>query len=899
MAFYYGGGFIIRKKLSLILVLLFVVFSVSQCTSLCEEKTGSTAQYHEPIFIDGDENFTAENGVSGGNGTPENPYVIEGFFLKATDQTPAIHVRSNLAIWVIRNITIEGSENSTAMIIFRANDTGVPCSILHVKIKNAGVGCRIEGKRIEITHSRFEDVCQGIHIFDATNITISNNYFLRRSPSVNYSSAIYCESFGKYIYVTNNVVYSSQALLAPGGFFYSRSGYHIVISGNRIDSCSSGIYLYLTASVFISNDTITNTKYGIVTIYGGGGYISGEIIVNCEVGIVSSMWAWNGEIRNSLFMNCSKAISFDDEFSSECVIHHCTFISPMIGGYVEDCGINYWNTTNAGNYWSDWHEPDANHDGIVDNPYPIYDFTGNITTYDYYPLTKPPAVFILHTPVLDALTNQDVVFNASVLAYENLSAVKLLYKLRNESTYKAVSMHFVNQDGMLRNYTCSLTMPVFPAEVEYYLYAEDIYGKNDTTPVYTINVQGVPSSPRNLSAVPGNKVVHLTWETPVSDGNGNITEYRVYRGIASGSETLYASVNASTLNFTDTNVSNGVAYYYYVTAVNELGESEPSNEVSAVPCAVPSPPRNLTAIAGNASVTLSWEPPADDGGMAVTNYTIYYGTISVNYTMNMTVGNITSYTITGLTNGQRYYFAVSAINEVGESEKSNEVSAVPCTVPSAPQNLTAVAGNRNVTLTWEPPADNGSMSVTNYTVYYGTTPGNYTNNITVGNITSYTITGLINGQRYYFAVSAFNAVGESEKSNEVSAVPCTVPSAPQNLTAVAGNGNVTLTWQPPADNGGSPITGYRIYYGTSAGNYTVNITVGNVTAYTITNLTNGQKYYFSVSAINGGGEGAKSNEVSATPIAEPNPTPGFDVIAYIYAGVVCIGIIMLGRKKRR
>jgi predicted phage tail protein len=316
---------------------------------------------------------------------------------------------------------------------------------------------------------------------------------------------------------------------------------------------------------------------------------------------------------------------------------------------------------------------------------------------------------------------------------------------------------------------------------------------------------------------------------------------------------------------------------------------------------VSSAPRNLTASAGNANVTLKWEPPADNGGASITNYTIYYGRSSGNYTKKITVGNITTYTVTGLTNGQKYYFAVSAINAVGESEKSIEVSAMPCTVPSAPKNLNAVAGNGNVTLTWAPPIDDGGTSITNYTIYYGTTSGNYTNNITVGNVTKYTIANLTNGQKYYFAVSAINAVGESEKSAEVSAMPCTMPSAPQNLTAVAGNDNVTLTWHPPASDGGSPVTGYKIYYGTSSGNYTTNITVGNVTNYTITNLTNGQKYYFAVSAINGAGEGARSNEVSATPVGEQQHgnTPGFDILAGICAIAVSMAVIAIWQRKKR
>ncbi|MGC8912671.1 MAG: fibronectin type III domain-containing protein [Thermoplasmata archaeon] len=216
--------------------------------------------------------------------------------------------------------------------------------------------------------------------------------------------------------------------------------------------------------------------------------------------------------------------------------------------------------------------------------------------------------------------------------------------------------------------------------------------------------------------------------------------------------------------------------------------------------------------------------------------------------------------------------------------------------PSAPQHLVALPGNSSVTLTWQPPASDGGSAITAYKVYWGTSAGNYTNNVTVGNITSYTIPNLTSGQTYYFAVSAINAAGEGAKSNEVSATPCTVPSAPQNLQATAGNGNVTLTWQPPASDGGSTITAYKIYWGTSAGNYTNNVTVGNITSYTITNLTNGQTYYFAISGINAAGESAKSNEVSATPQQPNQPIPGFGIMVVIVA-ISVVGVMGYWKKK--
>jgi len=327
---------------------------------------------------------------------------------------------------------------------------------------------------------------------------------------------------------------------------------------------------------------------------------------------------------------------------------------------------------------------------------------------------------------------------------------------------------------------------------------------------------------------------------------------------------------------------------------------EPVNVVT-----IPSAPQNLTAVAGDGRVTLSWQAPESDGGSPITGYKVYWGTSSGSYTNVQNTGNVLTYTVTGLTNGQRYYFAVTAINSVGESAKSNEVSATPqsgVTVPSAPQNLVATPGDQRVALSWQAPASDGGSPITNYKIYR-----NGTLLATIGTNTSYVDYNVVNGVTYTYKVSAVNSVGEGPFSNEVSATPqagaITVPSAPQNLQATPGNGNVTLSWQPPADNGGSPITGYKIYYGTSSGNYTITIMAGNITNYTITGLTNGQKYYFAVSAINGVGEGPKSNEISATPTGEqqqqPGKTPGFDVLVGICAIAVSMAVIAIWRRKSR
>ncbi len=86
--------------------------------------------------------------------------------------------------------------------------------------------------------------------------------------------------------------------------------------------------------------------------------------------------------------------------------------------------------------------------------------------------------------------------------------------------------------------------------------------------------------PTNLTATLSDSNVTLTWNPPMDDGNATVTEYRIYRGTSPDSLELIASVNGSVTRYIDTNVTKGETYYYSVSAVNSIGESNLSDVVS-------------------------------------------------------------------------------------------------------------------------------------------------------------------------------------------------------------------------------------------------------------------------------------------------------------------------------
>ena len=111
-------------------------------------------------------------------------------------------------------------------------------------------------------------------------------------------------------------------------------------------------------------------------------------------------------------------------------------------------------------------------------------------------------------------------------------------------------------------------------------------------------------------------------------------------------------------------------------------------------------------------------------------------------------------------------------------------------------------------------------------------------------------------------------------SSERSTIPATVPTPPTLAPPGAGIGQVSLSWTPPSSNGGSAVTGYKLYRSTASGAETLLVTLGNVTSYSDGGLANGTTYYYKVTAVNALGESALSGEQLATPTTDATALRG-------------------------
>ena len=258
---------------------------------------------------------------------------------------------------------------------------------------------------------------------------------------------------------------------------------------------------------------------------------------------------------------------------------------------------------------------------------------------------------------------------------------------------------------------------------------------------------------KNLRAVEEKGGVRLTWQPP--DGAA-VTGYRIERRRAGGQDsgpqrshgqprdhhTLVEDTGNTETSYVDESAEQGVEYEYRVTARNESGPGEESDWVRAGPASASNnPATGAPTISGTTQVgetlTADISGIADADGLSGETFT--YQWVSSDGTTDTDIENATgsTYTLIAADQGKSVKVSVTFTDDGGNEETltsaaTGAVEEQPVLgdgLPGAPRNLTATAGNKEVTLSWEPPDDNGNPPVKSYRIQWRVDGKDYDKNI--------------------------------------------------------------------------------------------------------------------------------------------------------------------------
>lgn len=376
---------------------------------------------------------------------------------------------------------------------------------------------------------------------------------------------------------------------------------------------------------------------------------------------------------------------------------------------------------------------------------------------------------------------------------------------------------------------------------------------------------------------PGNTFANVS-VTPAPDGGLPIDTYTVTATDLTTPANGGQVATSATSPIEVTGLTNGDHYTFTVTTTNALGTTAASAASSVtIPATVPGAPTGVSATAGNQQAVVSFTAPASTGGSAITSYTVKATDLTIPLRGGQVVsGSSSPITVTGLSASDSYTFTVTATNIAGTGAASSASASVSILgPPSAPQSVTATAGEKSATVSFIAPQYNNGEPVTSYTVTAtdATTPANGGETAT-GASSPIVVTGLTDGDSYTFTVTATNLEGAGAASAASNAVipkfQASKPPAPTNVTVVPKDCGATVSFSPPSTDNGSTITRYIVYVTdlTTPANGGQQET-GPSSPISFCGLTDGDQYTVTVAAQNAYGVGPQS---AASAVFVPNPT---------------------------
>jgi large repetitive protein len=434
---------------------------------------------------------------------------------------------------------------------------------------------------------------------------------------------------------------------------------------------------------------------------------------------------------------------------------------------------------------------------------------------------------------LDVSTASD--FSSFVAGFNNLDVANVL-------TYAVT--------GLSANSTCY-----------YRVRAYNAYGAGGNST--TVTVLTAPGAPTTLAASP--KTVNgftANWNS-IAGATGYYLDVSTVSNFASFVSGLNSLDVGNVTSYLISGLSASSTYYYRVRAYSTASPSGNSDVQSVLTLPVAPVASAATAMAAT-SFTANWSASASADGYRLDVATDAAFSSLVGTYSDLNVGNVTSQSVTGLTSGTTYYYRVRAFNTSGANGNSNIVSVT--TIPPAPseQAATSIVSNGfNANWIAASGATGYKLDVSTVNTFLSFVPGY--NDLDVGNMVTYPVTGLSAGTPYYYRIRAYNTGGNSGNSGTINPTTSGVaPRAPASIpaSAIAGT-SFSANWV--ASSGASS---YRLDVSTvsSFASFVTaweNVNVGNVTTYSVnTNISEGTQYYYRVRAVSADGTSDNSSTIS-------------------------------------
>jgi fibronectin type 3 domain-containing protein len=402
--------------------------------------------------------------------------------------------------------------------------------------------------------------------------------------------------------------------------------------------------------------------------------------------------------------------------------------------------------------------------------------------------------------------------------------------------------------------------------------AGESYGSN----MVNVTFITAPAPPTGLSAVAGCGTIRLNWSFPEHSGGLPLEGYSIHRGTAQDGLQPFAVLEDVT-EYLDEDVVNGVTYHYRVTSFNGIGNSTFTPLVTATPLGPPTAVLELIAKPGDRIVTLQWAPPELDGGRSILGYDVLRGSDPSSLEPLGSVGvSMNEYDDRVPKNGVTYFYAVQAYNSIGVGPMGQIIPVVPTGPPGTPHKFSLAPGDGHVVLSWELPVEDGGSPINSFIIYKGISEAHLSHLVQVaGSKTTFTDEGLLNGKTLWYAVQATNQFGEGPRTAALEVIPLGLPDAPNALTAEADIGIIVITWSRPIQDGGSEVTHYVIYRGTSLDDLEpLNTFRTDELSFEDTEIDAGTTYYYAVAAVTTAGEGPSSLPASARSFGPPGAPLG-------------------------